>query len=249
MTNPIMNKGAVLITRPKEDAEVLSHLLNEINIPHMIASMVEVKQEAVAAPVRAALKQASLQGIILTSRHGAACLPTIDISKELPVYTVGDATARAAHDVGFSNVLSPGNTAEALFEYIASHNKTSGGAFFYPHGYDIAFDMEKALSEKSFSVVAASTYNAEKIEALSPHLIHSLTSGDISHVTFFSKRTAQSYQDRILKYGLAEPHQNMTALCIRDSVEGAISGLPWKELRSANVPSFEAMLELIRNSY
>lgn len=247
MTNAV--KGAVLITRPKEDAEILSHLLNEINIPHMIASMVEVKQEAISAPLRASLKQGLLQGVILTSRHGAACLNTVELPKTLAVYAVGDATAKAATDAGFLNVVPANNTAENLFEYIALHCDPAKGAFFYPHGYDIAFDMEQALTAKGFSVISASTYVAEKIEALSPHLIHSITSGEISHVTLFSKRTAQSYQDRILKYGLGDAHKNMTVLCIRDTVADAVSALPWKEVKSASTPSFEAMLELIRNNY
>jgi uroporphyrinogen-III synthase len=247
MTNT--QKGAVLITRPKEDAEILSHQLNEFNIPHMIASMMEVKQEALTAPVRAALKQSPLQGIILTSRHAAVCLASIDISKELPVYAVGDATAKSAQDAGFTNISTTGNTAESLYEYISTHNTANAGSLFYPHGYDLAFDMEGELIAKGFSVIGAQAYNAEKIETLSSHFIHSLTSGEISHVTFFSKRTAQSYQDRMLKFGLEEPHRNMTALCIRDTLVSAISGLTWRDIKSATAPSYESMLELIRNSY
>lgn len=249
MSNTIATKGAVLITRPKDDAEILSHQLNEFNIPHVIASMLEVRQEALGAPTRSAIKQSPLAGILLTSRHSCACLATIDISKETPVFTVSDATANAARDVGFTHVMATGGTAESLFEYITTHRTANDGAWFYPHGYDLAFDMEGELAKKGFLVIGAQAYNAEKIENLSPHIVHSLTSGEISHVTFFSKRTAQAYQDRILKFGLQDPHRNMTALCIRDTVGTGISALPWKEIKFAEKPSYEGMLELIRNSY
>ena len=86
----------VLVTRPREDAAGLAEALTARGCEAVLEPLFHVEFMDTAA-----LDLSGVHAFLLTSANGARALSRRDVSRELPVYAVGDATASAARDAGF----------------------------------------------------------------------------------------------------------------------------------------------------
>ncbi|MGH6929838.1 MAG: uroporphyrinogen-III synthase, partial [Dongiaceae bacterium] len=104
-----------LVTRPEEDAAPLAAALAERGIEVTVEPLLTIRPVA-DAPI----DLQGAQALLFTSANGArsfaALAATRDLSgwRELPVFAVGDASAAAARDAGFSRVESAGGDVAAL---------------------------------------------------------------------------------------------------------------------------------------
>jgi uroporphyrinogen-III synthase len=116
---------------------------------------------------------------------------------DLPIYTVGDATAAAAKQAGFEAVHSArGDSADLVV--LLREALQSGGRIGYLAGIPRKDEALQALSGQ-FTLFTIETYGTLVIEMLPEEISFSLRQGQIDAVLHFSPRSAQVFADLIDK--------------------------------------------------
>ena len=103
----------VLITRPRLDGEETARHLAELDIQSVIAPLIEISDIARAAQdLERDLE--GVQAVLVTSANGARAFARATMQRTIPVFAVGDASAAAATQSGFSQVTSANGDVAAL---------------------------------------------------------------------------------------------------------------------------------------
>ncbi|MHA1108356.1 MAG: uroporphyrinogen-III synthase [Alphaproteobacteria bacterium] len=229
----------ILLTRPREDSELLADLLHGHGIETVIEPMMEI------VPTETIPDFIGVQAVLLTSANGARVLADKITARNVPVFAVGDATARTAREVGFAEVESASGDVDALAELVHVRLNPDQGALLHPAGTKIAGDLGGMLNEHGFSVRRAVLYETRLSVDMSKSTCELLASGALDAALFFSPRTAQSFVILINQAGLPSACANMDAFCLSAAVAGALEELPWRSVRIADAPETGALLSEI----
>lgn len=146
-----------------------------------------------------------LAALAFTSGNGVTALalhPDFGRLLELPVFAVGDATAKAARDAGFRSVRSAGGDVEALRRLLREHRAELAGQVLHP----CAREPAGALSLEP-SVVPAPVYEAVTLGL--PEPVRSAWT-TLTVVTVHSPRAARAFA--AAASGLNASH--LRAVCI-----------------------------------
>src|SRR5262249_40353142 len=103
-----MSAPRVAITRALPDAERTAERLRQRGAEPIIAPLLEV------APRTFDTNLSGVQALLVTSANGVRAAANALQERTLPLLTVGDATARAAREAGFTDVRSASGDARAL---------------------------------------------------------------------------------------------------------------------------------------
>jgi uroporphyrinogen-III synthase len=229
-----------LITRPEEDAASLADALRKRGIEPVIEPML-----AVAPETEDAIDMAGVQALLFTSANGVRELARREKRRDLPVYAVGDATARAAHAAGFGKVASAGRDAEALAKLVAAQLKPPDGALLHPRGRDTTGHLESALRAAGFELHEPVVYRADAAKSLSPSVRKMLADGGIELALFFSPRTARNFATLARDAKLGDATRNMTAACLSKPVADALAPLVFGRVIVAPQPNQESLLDVL----
>jgi uroporphyrinogen-III synthase len=229
-----------LVTRPLEDAAPVADMLRARGLEPVIEPMLSIV--ALPAP---ALNLAGVQAIVFTSANGVRAFAGVNPARDLPVFAVGDATARAARDHGFASVASAGGDIEDLARLIEQKLDPEAGALLHAAGSNVAGDLAGRLSALGFAVRRVALYEARAAAALSPDLERTMRQGDIGLALFFSPRTAATFVTLVGQAGLDAACRGMAAVCLSPAVAKAAAGLPWREIRTALRPELPALVDEI----
>lgn len=234
----------ILVTRPRADAEELAKLLAARGHEALIEPLLDIATlpgDAVTADGVQALVFTSANGVrALIERNGG----DISALRALPVYTVGDATARAARDAGFADVVSASGDVNSLAELIAARVRPDIGPLLHIAGSDVAGDLAGQLAPKGFTLTRAALYQATKAESLSAEAVEALKRGEVKAALFYSPRTASAFA--ALAGDIAPALGRATAICLSPAVAEAVEDLPgaasWRDILTAAEPTQDALL-------
>ena len=90
------------------------------------------------------------QALLATSANGLRALARRYDGRDLPVYAVGDASARMAGKLGFSKVESASGDVQTLAKLIAMRLDPDGGSVIHAAGSDVAGDLKGMLEALGF---------------------------------------------------------------------------------------------------
>jgi uroporphyrinogen-III synthase len=229
-----------LVTRPVEDAAPVADMLRARGVEPVIEPMLSIV--ALPAP---ALDLAGVQALLFTSANGVRAFAETSSARDLPVFAVGDATARAVRECGFASVTSAGGDVEDLERLVAERLDPQAGALLHAAGTKVAGDLAGRLSARGFTVRRVALYEARAAAALSADLQGMMRRGDVDLALFFSPRTAATFVTLVGQAGLAAACQGMAAVCLSPAVAKAAAGLPWREIRTALRPELPALMDEI----
>lgn len=102
--------------------------------------------------------------LAVTSRHGALRAAALFSDRTLPIFAVGEASAAAAKDQGFTDVRSGGGDGPALADLIA--RARPAGLIVHVRGRDQAFDLVADLAACGLSAQSLIAYAAEPVPRL-----------------------------------------------------------------------------------
>ena len=236
----------ILVTRPEPEASGFCQMLVDMGVSAKPAPVLERRtQEFDAARLK------TFKYIIFTSPAAVRSMPTRkrDYFGTLPkAYCVGPATTQAAKAAGFRVVKSPDGTAEDLCAHILkTHKKPKASEkFLYCHGQHTSFPMAEQLEDAGHGVENAVVYEAQKVEALSENTVNAILNGEVTHICFFSRRTAENFMDIAGKQELTQALSGIKALCISESVLGCVGVESWADGLVSETPDGFGMLSLIR---
>jgi len=230
----------VLVTRPKEDAERIAAPLRALGATVANEPMLVIMP--VAGP---SVDLDDVQAVLLTSANGARALSVAVDRRDVPVYAVGDQTARAAREQGFVTVHSAQGDVVALAALVAEALDPTAGPLVHAAGSTRAGDLAGALAKHGFSVRVARLYDARPTAALSREVHAALADGAIDAAVFFSPRTAKIFVEHIRTADLTQALGSLTAYALSDAVARELAGLPFARVRVAELPTQESLLEAL----
>jgi uroporphyrinogen-III synthase len=228
-----------LITRPLEDAQPLADLLRARGVATTIEPLLEIVPRA-----EAEIDLAGVQALLFTSANGVRAFAAKSSRRDIPVLTVGDGSAAAAREAGFTTVAAAGGDVEALAKLVIDTIDPKAGALFHGAASALAGDLQGRLEAAGFTLRRAVLYDAKTATAFSPETRMNLTLGGVDMVLLFSPRTARTFAE--LWRGAEQPSlARTTALCLSAAVAREIGEMGWQKVAVAEKPDQPSMLGLV----
>lgn len=232
----------LLLTRPRRESEALAKELEAMGHEIMAAPLLEIRV------LDEKPELAGVTHLVFTSANGVRSFAEVSLERSLTVYAVGDATAEAAREAGFSQVRSAAGDAEALLRLLREELDPRIVRILHICGRDVARDLAAELAAAGFTVRRQALYEAKPISAMPAYVRSALASGALDGALFFSPRTARVFVCLCEREGLEAGCSGMLAFCLSAAVADALAGLPWADVRAARHPDRQALLALVEDA-
>lgn len=230
----------ILVTRPEEDARPLRDQLEALGAEPVVVPLMTVAQNDDAS-----VDLGGVQALAFTSANGVRAFARACEARALPVFAVGDATARTARETGFAEVSSAGGNVDDLSRLIAERLDPSGGTVFHAAGRDLAGDLSGQLEARGFAVRRTVLYRALQPDALPEAIADLLRRRRLDGVLLFSPRSATSFVSLVDAAKLLNELAYVTLYALSDAVAEAAGQADWAHIRIASRPEQGALLDLV----
>jgi uroporphyrinogen-III synthase len=233
----------VVLTRPQDDSERTAAALRAKGHDVLIAPLLRVE------PVEIKLTTA-WGGVVITSANAVVAIassPAHDGLIKLPLYAVGKRTADAAHEAGFTDIVTAGGDVRDLLRNIVARRADDKGPLLYLAGEDRSGDLIGDLAVRGIAAEMAVVYRAALVP-FSPVLIKALKAGETDAVLHFSKRSAESY---LAGAGAAQVTAQALAIghfCLSAQIAAPLEAAGAPHIAVAKRPDEAAMIELVMGS-
>lgn len=230
----------LLVTRPQPAAARTALKLEALGhaaaiLPLMQARHFPAALQAALARHHDALAVTSAEAI----RALAALGPALEPHRATPLLAVGEATARAAADLGFTDIRVGPGTGEAL----AAQIPPGTGTLLYLAGSPRADGFERTLAERQVEHVTVECYRMAPISH-GPDMLRDLVrSGPFDAVLLYSRETARRFVALLHESGLAVPTFAARYLCLSATVKDALPSDAKADV--ATTPDEKSLFELI----
>ncbi len=229
-----------LLTRPEEDSRAIAQTLTRLGHQVHCAPLLHMDYYD-----RPEIVLADFQVLLFTSANGVRAFIRISQSRNIPCYTVGDATAAEATKAGFHTVISAGGDVSKLAALVITKLSPDAGRLLHISGKDTAGNLAGQLEKAGFQITSQQLYQATKSSGLSPAAIDLIKSGRISHMPFFSPRTARAFVTLAKAAKIQPSLTKISALCLSSAVSDVISCLNWQNILTAEHPDQSHLFKLI----
>ena len=250
-------KRAILITRPKIDAEILAAKLQQNGFTPIIMPMMEV-----AFLPDAVLPDHDSDGLIFTSANGVRALMyqlqnhqiLMQKLQSTKLYAVGTKTAQTAKDYGFTNIFTAAGNVETLYQLICTHADKNaklyhGAADNHPHS------LAEKLNETGFQVSRISLYQTIAVQAMPDDFADILS--QLYAVMLFSPRTAEIFMINFYNHTLQNSLKyTISFVCLSQAVCDMVKKHveKWQkqniniavDTKIADISSDDAMIEILK---
>ena len=234
-----------IITRPEEDAQ------------HFMQAARAAGHAVIAAPLLsihfrddAEIPPLPWQAVAITSANGARAIARRKDRAQIVrarAVTVGPASAQAAREAGFADILRADGDVRTVIAAIRAHLNPRNGPILYASGAVTRGDLTRALGRDGFEVVRAVLYEAVAADALSPPARAALGGGERGTVALYSPRTAKIWARLVRAAGLRDAALRWRHACLSENVAGALRESLGGQVRVmvAPAPHEEAMLRML----
>jgi uroporphyrinogen-III synthase len=231
----------VLLTRPEADAERTALALRARGHEPIIAPLLELEIFSDAA-----LGAGPWTAILVTSANAVRAVAghaRHDELRGVPVFTVGERSAKAMRDCGFTDVTSADGNIADLANLVITRMKPAV-RLLYLAGEQRSGDLAGMLRAKSFIVDTALVYRAVTAETLPRQATAALAAG-VDGVLHFSRRSAEAYVNAARNAGLLEAALNKPAhFCLSARIAEPLTSAGAANIRIAARPDETALIEL-----
>ncbi|MGH6641478.1 MAG: uroporphyrinogen-III synthase [Bradyrhizobium sp.] len=238
---------AVLVTRPYPDDEATASALRARGFEVLRAPM--LRFEAVPFQDDA---DARYGAIIVTSANALRAIgPDLADNRllKLPLFAVGEHTASAARDAGFSQVIAASGGAGALrdlvLESVKSKQLKKASTLLYLAGADLARDLAGELGEKGFTVVTHTTYRMIPASSLPREICDAFVANRIEAVLHYSRRSARACLDAARSGGVEISALALPQCCISTTVAAVLRDAGATQVTAAAQADENALFEAL----
>ena len=234
------------ITRPEPDATPLAKRLLGLGHEVVMEPLLTLKfdDEIGLPPER-------FQAGVFTSANGVRAMATRDnfsSFQTMPAYTVGAASADAARQAGFTDVISADGDLEDLERKIKRSLDPHAGPLLYATGEEVSGDLAGTLRAQGFRVNRVVLYSAIPAEKLSIGVRVLIEEGSLDAVLLFSRRTATIWADLVEKAGLVEFLRGTRHFCLSGPIGDLLRerfGFAVPHIVIARRPETDSLLDLL----
>jgi uroporphyrinogen-III synthase len=233
----------ILVTRPQPGAADTAMALRARGHQPIVAPLSEVELLA-----KVDLKAGPWAAIVLTSATALSGIVSFAAGKEcldLPIFAVGDATAKAARAIGFTEVASAGGRVNDLINLVVARLQPPARVL-YLAGEQRSGDLAGALRAKNFEVDLVVVYRFLNARVL-PEPAAAALNSELDGVLHFSRAAAEAFvnaagNSNLLDVALTKPAH----FCISDQVAAPLRQAGAARIEVAARPDQDALLELCR---
>jgi len=179
----------------------------------------------------------------MTSANAAPALSAP--ARQLPLFAVGDTTARAAEAAGCRTVISATGSGADLARLIARRCRPERGTLLHLSGEHVRPGLAAELAAAGFDLRRQVVYRAVPARALSAPVVEALARRRVEAVLLFSPRTAQTFVELIARHGLRDDLAATAAICLSAAVAQPCRELIWRAVHVAAEPESGALLEAL----
>ncbi len=236
----ILNPGkTILITRPESEAESFAREVGAVGFVPLVEPLLVIEPLDYKKP-----DSEDCAGLIFTSANAVRVFGCPPGFADMAVFCVGERTAEEVSRHGYARVITGDGDGARLAALIAE-KATQGKRLLHVRGEHTAVKLEEVLSKNGIMVDLLPVYTARMQQAFTPECREALENGALAAVTFFSKRTAETFLSLIEKEGLSGKLRGVKALCISESVLECVREIFPHEAYSTRSPDRASMIELI----
>jgi uroporphyrinogen-III synthase len=178
----------VVVTRPEPDGKRTATALRALGHEVLIAPLMNV--DCVAADL-----SGHWSAVIITSANAPNAIAGNAAKSaliKLPLFAVGQRSAEAAQDVGFTNVTSAGGNVHDLVHTLSAQRPDAKAPLLYLAGEDRSADLVRELAARGIAAEMRVVYRAVTAP-FSSALIEALKAGEVDAILHFSRRSAENY--------------------------------------------------------
>lgn len=229
----------VVVTRPEPDGKRTAAALRARGHEVMVAPLMKVQR------VKADLS-GSWGAVIVTSANAPNAIAdnsARDALLKLPLFAVGQRSAEAAQQSGFTEVTSAGGDVRDLVRTLVAQRADAKAPLLYLAGEDRAADLIGELSARGIAAEMRVVYRA--VTAPFPSaLIEALKAGKVDAVLHFSRRSAENYVIGAKQAGISGPAMAVRHLCLSAQVAELLAGA--SHVTIATRPDEAALIGLLQ---
>jgi len=232
----------LLVTRPEPDAKRQAETLTALGHDPVVAPLLLIEP---VTDVTLGLNGA--QALIVTSRNALRALashPELAASLRLPLFAVGEATAKAATELGFTKVTAGPGTGEELSRLISDTLDPKAGALVHLAGETVAFDLKSELQARGFTIRQPVLYRTVPATRLPESVLSLLRAGKLDGVVLMSPRTAAIFAALVVRHDAVTQASRLDCYCLSAAVAQAVEPLKARVIVAAR-PREEDILALI----
>lgn len=241
---------AVLVTRPGPDDALTAGALRARGLEVLCAPM--LRFEAVPFQDEG---DADYGAVIVTSANALrAVAPKLGNSRllKLPLFAVGEHTAAAAREAGFSEVIASKGDAGALRDLVVAGAKSKqlkkASPLLYLAGADLARDIAGELGAKGFMVVTRTTYRMVPVPSLPREICDAFVAHRIDAVLHYSRRSARAFLDAARAGGIEISALALPQCCISATVAAVLREAGAAQVAVAASPDENALFETLERA-
>lgn len=226
----------ILVTRPPAAAARTAQRLRERGHDILIAPLLDI------VPSHEPMPAGAWDALVLTSENALVALP--DPPACVPVLAVGDRTAAAAEQAGFTDVRSAEGDRHAL-ALLAQEGLPPGSRLLIVAGRDRKDDLAPRLREAGHEVTLWTAYAAEAAETLPADARSALADGDLDAALHYSRRSAAICLALARRAGLEAPFLRLFHVCLSEDVAAPLREAGAAGIITARRPDETALIEAI----
>ena len=213
----------LLVTRPQPAAEATARRLEVMGHQPLLLPLARAEHLPEAA--RKALERPHA-AVALTSAEAVRALAELGADlepyKAEPCFCVGEATARAARDLGFTSLHTGEGTGRSLAETIAATLSASRAPLLYLAGSPRSDGLEATLRQLRIEHVTVECYRMQPIAHPPNILARLISAGRPDAVLLYSHDTARRFAALLVEAGLKTAAFSPRYLCLSAAVAGAL---------------------------
>ena len=224
----------VLVTRPREQAAETARLLRAAGHEALLDPLLEVRHLRLPD-----LTPWAFAAVAVTSANAAAAAAAGP--PDLPVFAVGEATARALRAAGRAPVAVAAGDGRDLAALIA-RSQPSGGTVLHLCGRDVREGLAEELSAAGLGYRREVVYETVAATMLAAATAAAIRERRLGAVLLYSPRSAALFAALVHGAGLAGDLGGVIAACLSEAVAAELASLPFLALRVAEARDQKALL-------
>lgn len=231
----------ILVTRPQPRADATALALRARGHEPVVAPLSEIQLVS-----EVDVKSGPWDAILLTSANGLGGIASFEQAspwRGVPIFAVGDVTAKAAREIGFTHVTSAGGNVNDLIKLVTAVLKPPA-RLLYLAGEERSGDLAGALRDRDFEVDLVVAYRLISAHVF-PEVAAAAFAAGIDAVLHFSRAAAETFlhaarNSNLLAAALNEPIH----LCMSEQVAAPLREAGAMRVQIAARPNEDALLEL-----
>ena len=231
----------IIFTRPLIDAEDI--MMTFFSSGHKVIHMPTL---SIASANMKPININDYDGLIFTSANAVRFLKLKNNEKNIKCFCVGSLTERSLRQKGFTNTIAASGTVNALKNIIINSEKKIKN-LAYLCGDVVSYELDKELLQEGFKVKKIINYTSTKITDLNNEILDLIKKYPANIVLIYSKRSAESFDEIVKKYSLAELMTHCRVMCISKKIEEFLKSKGWKKTEVFNPGEELIKIDSIKN--